>query len=37
MKKYPRMMHKYLHSLRKDAKKEGPKSLPLFKRLIQRI
>ncbi len=37
VKKYPHAVHKYLHCLRVRAKKEGPKSLPLFKRLIQRI
>ncbi len=37
VKKYPRAVHKYLHSLHEGAKKEGPKPLPLFKRLIQRI
>ena len=27
VKKYPRAVHKYLHSLHEGAKKEGPKSL----------
>lgn len=31
VKKYPRAVHKYLHSLHEGAKKEGPKPLPLVR------